>query len=119
MSRPHPLAPLLAVVALSATTQAQAHDHLIGATPAAGATVAAPRQLVLTFSETMVGHFSGFELARADGQKIAVKVTLGKGGLSLVGAPMPPLAPGTYRVTWHAVSADTHRMEGAYTFTVR
>ena len=49
----------------------------------------------------------------------AVKVTLGKGGLSLVGAPMPPLAPGTYRVTWHAVSADTHRMEGAYTFTVR
>ena len=29
------------------------------------------------------------------------------------------LAPGTYRVAWHAVSVDTPRTEGAYSFTVK
>jgi methionine-rich copper-binding protein CopC len=33
--------------------------------------------------------------------------------------PLKALRPGTYRVSWHAVSIDTHRTEGAFTFTVK
>jgi methionine-rich copper-binding protein CopC len=32
---------------------------------------------------------------------------------------LKPLAPGTYKVTWHAVSVDTHRTQGSYEFTVK
>jgi methionine-rich copper-binding protein CopC len=28
------------------------------------------------------------------------------------------LSAGTYRVTWHAVSVDTHKTQGSFTFTV-
>jgi methionine-rich copper-binding protein CopC len=28
------------------------------------------------------------------------------------------VGPGTYTVIWHAVSVDTHRTEGHFTFTV-
>jgi methionine-rich copper-binding protein CopC len=33
--------------------------------------------------------------------------------------PASPLKPGVYSVKWHAVTADTHRTQGAFTFTVR
>ena len=29
-----------------------------------------------------------------------------------------PLAAGTYKVEWHAVSTDTHKTQGSYSFTV-
>jgi copper resistance protein C len=28
------------------------------------------------------------------------------------------LSPGTYRVRWHALSVDTHKTEGSFTFRV-
>jgi methionine-rich copper-binding protein CopC len=28
------------------------------------------------------------------------------------------LKPGSYTVTWHVLSVDTHRTEGSYSFTV-
>ena len=38
-----------------------------------------------------------------------------------VGAGVPiakPLSPGTYDVDWHAVSVDTHRVNGHFSFKV-
>ena len=32
---------------------------------------------------------------------------------------LKPLAPGDYRVEWHATSVDTHKTQGAFGFTVR
>ena len=29
------------------------------------------------------------------------------------------LTAGSYRVTWHAVAADTHRVQGTFAFTVK
>ncbi|MDU1671067.1 MAG: copper resistance protein CopC [Bradyrhizobium sp.] len=29
------------------------------------------------------------------------------------------LSPGEYKVEWHAVSDDTHRVKGSYSFSVR
>lgn len=107
-----------AAVALLAATQVQAHAKLLGANPPVNSTVAAPRQIVLTFSEKLQPRFSGFDLSKA-GAQVPLKATVGKDRLSLVGAPARPLAPGAYRVAWHAVTADTHRMQGAFTFVVR
>ncbi len=32
--------------------------------------------------------------------------------------PLKPLPPGTYSVSWHALSVDTHTTEGHFTFAV-
>lgn len=108
-----------AALALAAAGQAQAHARLTASEPSADASVTAPGQLVLHFNEKMVGKFSGFELTKADGAKVTVKASVGDDGKTLVGMPAKPLTAGVYKVTWHAVTADSHRMEGAYSFTVR
>jgi methionine-rich copper-binding protein CopC len=48
-----------------------------------------------------------------------MKVTVSKDKMGLVATPTEPLSAGVYKVNWHAVTADTHRVTGAYTFTVR
>ena len=37
---------------------------------------------------------------------------------SALSLPLKNLKPGRYRVSWHAVSIDTHRSEGKYNFLV-
>ena len=32
---------------------------------------------------------------------------------------LPALAPGHYKVSWHALSVDTHRTEGGFSFDVQ
>lgn len=112
------IALLLAGAALLGATHAQAHAKLVSASPAENAAGAAPKAITLKFNEKLQPKFSGFELTRG-GTAVPVKVTVGKDKLSLIGAPARPLAAGAYEVKWHAVTADTHRMQGAYTFTVR
>ncbi|MBP6877571.1 MAG: copper homeostasis periplasmic binding protein CopC [Phenylobacterium sp.] len=113
------LAAALGALSLAVAGQAHAHAKLTAAEPAANATVASPRQIVLRFNEKMVAGFSGFELTSAAGVKVAIKTKLGKDGMSLTGVPAKPLAAGAYKVAWHAVTADSHRMQGDFTFTVR
>jgi methionine-rich copper-binding protein CopC len=108
----------LAAVTLLAATQVQAHAKLLGANPPVNSTVAAPRQIVLKFSEKLQPKFSGFDLSKG-GARVSMKSTVGKDRLTMMGAPASPLAPGAYSVVWHAVTADTHRMQGAYSFVVR
>ncbi|HEX5380280.1 MAG TPA: copper homeostasis periplasmic binding protein CopC [Phenylobacterium sp.] len=108
----------MAAVTLLAATQAQAHAKLLGANPPVNSTVAAPRQIVLKFSERLQPRFSGFDVSKG-GARVPMKASIGKDRLSMVGTPASPLAPGAYRIAWHAVTADTHRMQGAYTFVVR
>ena len=40
-------------------------------------------------------------------------------GQELTLTPAKPLPPGSYRVDWHAVAADTHRVKGSITFTAQ
>jgi methionine-rich copper-binding protein CopC len=106
-------------LALALASQARAHAHLTATAPAADATVAAPHQLMLHFSEKMIPKFSGLDLAKTGGAKVTVESSVGKDGLTLIATPAQPLSPGAYTVNWHVVTADTHRMEGSYSFTVR
>jgi len=95
-----------------------AHAFLQRAEPGAGATLrAAPRRVALSFSEKLEPIFSGVTVTDSSGRSVETGAVV-IGGHSMV-AQLRPLPPGSYRVVWHAVSVDTHRTEGAYSFTVK
>lgn len=113
-----PVALAVAVSALLVANPASAHAKLVTSSPPANAASAAPPHIQLQFNEKLQARFSGFEVS-SKGAAVPVKVAPGKDGLSLVGTPARPLTAGVYEVKWHAVTADTHRMQGAFSFTVR
>jgi len=61
--------------------------------------------------------FSGVSVTDMSGHGVEGGAAQVRGNTMIV--LLRPLAPGNYRVTWRAVSVDTHRTEGAYSFTVR
>lgn len=118
------LAPLAAVIALPGA--ALAHPKLVSSSPAASATVSRPTTLTLTFSETLVAPLSGIDLTMtgmpgmSGHQPMPIKgFKTAAAGKTLTVALPRPLPAGSYELKWHAVAADQHRIEGAYTFTVR
>lgn len=108
-------------------TAALAHPKLNSATPAADSAVAAPTRIQLVFSEAIVAQFSGLDLTMTEmpGMKMGpmkmngVKATVAADGKTLVAALAKPLPVGTYKLDYHVVSADTHRIQGSYTFKVQ
>ena len=48
-----------------------------------------------------------------------VKVAPAPDGKTLVATFAKPLSAGTYKVDYHIVSTDTHRVQGSYTFKVK
>lgn len=116
-----------AMVALVAATPAAAHAKLVSATPAPNSIVAAPATLQLSFSESLIAGFSGAELEMIDmpGMKMAspmkmpVTAALSADGKTMVVKTSRPLPRGAYKLDWHAVSADSHRVEGSFTFKVK
>lgn len=110
-----------ALVISAAATQASAHAHLVASNPAANAKTAAPKQLKLQFSEKLQPKFSGLTVTKPQMGDMAapMKVAVSKDRKSLIATPTEPLSAGVYKVSWHAVTADTHRVQGAYSFTVR
>lgn len=115
------------IVSLLTATPALAHPKLIGAVPAENATVAHPGKIQLNFSERLMPKLSGGTLVMTampgmgghSPMAVNVKPTIGPDGKSLILSPPAPLAAGSYLVDWHAVSTDTHRVAGKYSFTVR
>ena len=110
-----------ALFALLAAGAAMAHAFLDHAEPPVGATVAAaPPVLRLYFSEPIEPLFSGATLASADGNPVTTgAASADPQSRAVLVLPLPPLAPGRYRVSWHIVSVDSHRTQGSYEFEVR
>jgi methionine-rich copper-binding protein CopC len=110
---------LLAAGLVLAAAQAQAHALLQHADPAVGSTGPAPRELVLDYSEGVEVALCTVDVRDAAGVRVDagdLHGVPGNGKRMAIG--LKPLAPGTYRVTWHAVSVDTHRTQGGFDFTV-
>ena len=109
-----------AAALLFAPTLALAHAQLQRATPAVGSTVPRPpAEVELTFSEAVEPRFSTIAVADASGKRIDkqdVHVVTGDAKRLAVG--LLASTPGTYTVTWHATSVDTHKTEGSFKFTV-
>ncbi len=114
---------VLALIGCAVTlTTANAHPKLVKSSPAADAVIdTSPKELRLSFNEELVAKFSGAEVKNQQGQKIEVgsAVPDGTDKKQLVLLVPTPLAAGAYEVEWHAVAADTHRVHGSYSFTVK
>lgn len=114
---------VLTTVALLASfataNSAFAHAHLKSELPAADATVSAPKELRLVFSEGIEAQFTQVNVSNGT-EAVAIKsiATAPDDKKTLIVTPEKPLTAGTYKVEWHAVSVDTHKSEGAYGFTV-
>ena len=118
-------APILAALAFA--NSAQAHAKLVTSTPAANATVAKPTKISLTFSEKIMPAFSGAELVMTTMPGMAMHAPMKMGFTSAMSADgktmtllvKRALPTGTYKLNWHAGGADTHRMTGDFSFTVK
>jgi methionine-rich copper-binding protein CopC len=100
---------------------ALAHPELRSAEPAAGAAAAtSPKQIKITFSEAVIPQLSGAEVKDQAGKTIATgKASVDPANRKELVVPVnEPLPPGDYKVEWHAVSDDTHRVKGSYSFSV-
>jgi methionine-rich copper-binding protein CopC len=111
-------AALAAIAALFAAAQAQAHARLVSSTPAEGASAPAPKQLVLTFSEKLQPKFSTARLTKND-VETPVKAVVAKDRTTMIVTPGQALTVGAYKLHWQVVTADTHKMQGDVSFTVR
>ena len=97
------------------TMPAWAHAKLTSSDPAANAYVKPPKLIKLTFAENLEPAFSGAELTDAAGKSVPVSKSVGGATVTLL--PLP-LKPGAYKVTWHSVGRDTHRVSGRFGFKV-
>jgi methionine-rich copper-binding protein CopC len=115
------VAGLFAVGALSiAGTGAFAHAQLSRAAPAVGSSVdTAPSEVALNFSEKLENTFSTVIVRDAMGKRVDKgDAHVDKADRTLMKVPLEALAPGIYIVEWKALTADTHRTEGAFIFRV-
>jgi copper resistance protein C len=96
---------------------AQAHALLDHANPPVGSTVAsAPQEVTLTFTQNLEPAFSSVQVTAADGARVDQDKAQISGNTMRVG--LKSLAAGSYRVRWQALSVDTHKTEGSFTFSV-
>ena len=109
-----------AALLIAAPVAASAHALLREAVPAVGSTVhTAPQTLILRFSEGVEPAFTTVVVTDASGAHVeAARPQKTADDPRQVSVPLKPLSPGTYTVTWHATSVDTHRTEGHFSFTV-
>ncbi|HEX5281867.1 MAG TPA: copper resistance protein CopC [Micropepsaceae bacterium] len=112
---------VMAVCFVAIGPRAEAHAFLVKALPAVGSTVErGPSELRLEFSEAVELVLSGVNMTDARGAAVPLpKLQFGDPAHRDLVAGLPMLMPGSYRVSWHVVSADTHRTEGSFTFTVK
>ncbi|WP_405751040.1 copper resistance protein CopC [Streptomyces sp. NBC_00012] len=102
---------------------ASAHAALTGSDPQDGAVVAtAPKEVTLTFSEQVALGDDSVRILDPDGKRAdtgAAPRDLQSGSTVRYGVSLHTGLPdGTYTVAWQAVSADSHPVSGAFTFSV-
>jgi methionine-rich copper-binding protein CopC len=114
------LAPLALLVSSLSVSPAFAHAFLVKASPSAGSTVTTPPSvLLMTFTEALEVPFCSVTVANAAGAaQQTAKPQPVPGHPDELSVPLQITAPGKYSVTWHALSVDTHKTQGHFTFTV-
>jgi copper resistance protein C len=112
----------LAVLAIGALAgSADAHPKLMSVSPAADvSSKVSPKEIKLNFSEGVIAKFSGLELKDEAGKTVTTGVPVNDpGDRKQLIVPLPaPLTARRYTVTWFAVSEDTHRVKGEYSFGI-
>ena len=99
---------------------AHAHPALETAMPGQGATVSPPKEIRLTFTEDLVAKFAGLTVKDQTGHLVeTASPSADPNHKRMLVVPIPnAIPPGTYDVDWHAVTVDTHRVSGHFSFKV-
>ncbi|MFJ8635136.1 copper resistance CopC/CopD family protein [Streptomyces sp. NPDC093568] len=115
------LGPLLVLFLLGGTGPASAHAALRATDPEDGSVLkSAPRAITLTFTESVGLLEDSFRVLDPDGRRLRTgepEHAAEGAGTARVTLPAK-LAEGTYTVAWRVVSADSHPVSGAFTFSV-
>ena len=103
-----------------AITAARAHAFLDHASPTVGSAVpAAPAAVTLWFTQDIEPAFSTVTVTNVTGQRVDLgNAAVPQGEPAALQVGLTPLPPGTYTVSWHVVSVDTHPTQGSFTFDV-
>jgi copper transport protein len=109
---------VLLVAAVALAPAAGAHASLAATEPADGARLdAAPGAVVLRFDQEVGASLGAVRVLDADGSRVdGGSVTID--GTTLRVALDDGLGEGAYVVGWRALSADSHPIRGAFSFTV-
>jgi copper transport protein len=99
-------------------TPAAAHAGLVGASPAQNSLVAQPPvQVVLTWTENVTPVTGKVHVIAPDGTRADTGEVKAQNSQLII--PLKPGGPnGTYLVSFRVISADSHPVGGAYTFSV-
>jgi methionine-rich copper-binding protein CopC len=111
------MAPLSLLFLTLSAAAPHAHASLAHASPSVGSTMSvAPHEVILTFTERLEAAFSKLTVMDANG----TEVSQGKAQVNdnTMRISLKPLNAGIYKVNWRAVSTDTHKIEGSFTFSV-
>lgn len=111
---------LAALGVLAGAPAASAHATLVSTNPAAGAIVArAPARVSATFDQPVGVSADSLEVFAPDGSRVDTGSTAHGGKPDdITVALQHRLGHGTYTVGWHVISADSHPVHGAFTFSV-
>jgi copper transport protein len=117
------LAALLCAAAVSVLVMASpaaAHAVLVSSSPADGAVVAhSPARVTATFDEPVGVSAGSLRVFAPDGARADTGGTVhGRTPEEIAVALDRGLGRGTYTVSWHVISADSHPVQGAFTFSV-
>ncbi|GGQ74854.1 copper resistance CopC/CopD family protein [Streptomyces asoensis] len=104
---------------LTGAAPASAHAALTGSDPAQGVVVdKAPTQVSLTFSETVSLNDDSLRVLDPKGTRVDTGKPSEVSGTTYAVQLHSGLPDGTYTVTYQVVSADSHPVAGAYTFSI-
>jgi copper transport protein len=104
---------------LAGAAPASAHAALTGSNPTQGSVVdQAPTQVSLTFSEQVSLNDGSLRVLDPKGKRVDTGGASDLGGDTYGLKVRPGLPDGTYTVTYQVVSADSHPVSGAFTFSV-
>lgn len=108
------------IAAILSGGAALAHPQLQASDPVSGATTTSPKQIKITFNEAVIPKFSGIEIKDKTGRTATIgKAQIDPANKKVLIVPVKEeLSPGEYKIDWHAVSDDTHRVTGTYSFSV-
>ncbi|AYN40495.1 hypothetical protein D9753_18035 [Streptomyces dangxiongensis] len=112
---------LLAVTGalLAGAGPASAHAALTGSDPAQGVVAdKAPTQVSLTFSEKVAMNDDSLRVLDPRGRPVQTGSPANISGTTYAVRLRNGLGKGTYTVTYQVVSADSHPVSGAYTFSI-
>lgn len=105
---------------LAGAPAAWAHARLEATSPADGSIVQhAPTRVTATFDEAVGVSPTSLEVYAPNGSRVDEGGTTHGSSPDQIAVNLKPgLAKGTYTVGWHVISADSHPVQGAWTFSI-